>query len=252
MAYKYQGNGKWEQVYNPSKDKNSSSSSRPSTVSKGEVESYTPPPINSSTNKATTTSSDSAEKEYKEIETNILRGNASVVPNPKYKAKQTVLMQYLGKNLTGLYFVESVVHTFDSGGYSQTLDLSRTGFGDSIKKGGTTKPVGQVAPTEGSLIDSSATRPSSATPKPATPTTTTKPNNSNSETPVNKWGTVTPKIGLNIRNDPSTKNPRLTAMPYGSRVFCVSKKNGWYRVEWKTKSKTYKGWSEGSYIKLDK
>lgn len=238
MAMQYQGNGKWEQVYNPDKDK------RPSATPPGKVENYTPPPINNNSNKDSTTSRDKAEKEFKEIETNILSGSVSVIPDPSYRAKQTILMQYLGKNLTGLYFVESVVHTFDGGGYSQVVDVSRTGFGDSIKRGGTTAPVDNVAPTEGSLIDASATRPPSATPKPATK----PPATNNGETPVNKWGTVTPRIGLNIRRDPSTKNPRITAMPVGSRVFCVSKKGSWYRVEWKG----HKGWSEGSWIRLDK
>lgn len=240
MAQQYQGGGKWEQVY----EKPSSGGSRPNrppTSNAGKVESYTPPPINNNSNRDTTATKDQAEKEFVEIEENILQGNVDVIPNPNLRAKQTVLMQYLGKNLTGLYFVENVTHTFNaSSGYSQVLTVSRNGFGDSIKKGDGKAPIGQVTPTEGSLMDSSTTRPNP--PKPI------ETNKGDEEIPINKWGTVTPSIGLNIRRDPSTKNPRITAMPKGSRVFCVSKKGDWYRVEWKGT----KGWSNDPYIRLDK
>lgn len=259
MAMKYMGNGKWVQIYDKTTN---SSSSRPSTTSNKTSSSSKK---NTSTSKKNTTTSKKTTStvttpKTKEVERNILRGSLSVVPNPNYRAKKTVLLQYLGKNVTGLYFVDSVVHTFSSGGYSQTIDVSKTGFKESIKEGNSSKKVGQATPSQGSLITSNSTRPSTNTPKPTTPNKGNSKPSSNStnsstqkgEVPVNKWGVVTPKIGLNIRKDPSTKNPRITAMPKGSKVFCVSKKNGWYKVEWKTKSKTYKGWSEGSYIKLNK
>ena len=128
-----------------------------------------------------------------------------------YRAKATILLQYLGKNLTGLYHVDKVTHTFNSSmGYEQTLSVSKNGFGDSIKRGNTTTPV-PAPPKEEPRKEPVQTL-------------------GEGETPINKWGTVTPKKGLNIRKDPSTKNKRITAMPKGSRVYCVSKKGEWYYV----------------------
>lgn len=77
----------------------------------------------------------SSSADYNELEYNILEGDAEVMPDPTVKAKTTVKLKGLGSQLTGNYYVESVKHSISSQGYSQTLTLSREGFGDSIKKG---------------------------------------------------------------------------------------------------------------------
>lgn len=237
MAWKYEGNGKWVEVYekkptNTSNKKPTSTSNKKPTNSGSSSNKKPTSSSGSSSNKnsnQTTETKDEATKEYIELEDNVLEGDLTVIPNVSYRAKSTILLQYLGKNLTGLYHVDKVTHSFSSNsGYEQTLTVSKNGFGDSIKRGNTTTPV-PAPPKE---------EPRKEPVKPPT----------DGEIPINKWGTVTPKKGLNIRRDPSTKNPRITAMPKGTRVYCVSKKGEWYRVEWKS----YKGWSHGSYIKLDK
>lgn len=250
MAKKYLGGGKWKTTYK--KDKTSRPTRKPTSNNSskntgGGKKTKTTTKKTNNSNRDTTKTKDKAEKEFKEVEENILQGNVDVIPNPKLKAKQTILLQYLGKNLTGLYFVDSISHTFSANsGYTQILTVSRNGFGDTIKKGDGKVPIGQISP--GSTLmgydpqtsSTSTTRPSQSQPKPITPP-------KDDEIPVNKWGTVTARSGLNIRKDPSTKNKRLTAMPKGSRVYCISKKGEWYRVEWKG----HKGWSYKSYIRLD-
>lgn len=251
MAYKYE-NGKWVYVYdNPSDTQRPSSGSSSSSGSSGGSSSnYTPPTLSDTSNRDTTESSNTANKEYVEIEQNILQGDVVVIPDPKYKAKSTVLMQYLGKNLTGLYFVDKVVHTFDLSGYSQTLTVSRSGFGDSIKKGSASKPVGSVAPSQGGLMNgtSDSSRPSASTP---TPVPAKKPDY---ET-VNKWATVI-TWGLNIRSQPDKNSKQVTAMAKGDRCYVYQRKisNGWLEVKWTNKWGTYKGWCSGwhEYIKVDK
>ena len=226
MAWKYEGGGKWVEVYEPTQKSNTNKTTSTSNTSSNKKQET------SSSNKSknpTTETKDEATKEYIELEDNVLQGDLSVIPNVNYRAKATILLQYLGKNLTGLYHVDKVTHTFNNSmGYEQTLSVSKNGFGDSIKRGNTTTPV-----------------PSPPKEEPRKEPVQTL---GEGEIPINKWGTVTPKRGLNIRRDPSTKNPRITAMPKGSRVYCVSKKGKWYRVEWKG----YKGWSNDPYIKLDK
>ena len=77
-----------------------------------------------------------AEKEYKEGE-NVLEGTLDISEaRPRLKAKQTIRLEGLGKALTGLYFVDKVTHVFSRGsGYTQSIQVSKDGFGDSIKKG---------------------------------------------------------------------------------------------------------------------
>ena len=58
-------------------------------------------------------------------------------PNPKIKAKSGVTLQGLGSQLSGLYFVEQVKHSFTTSGYKQTLNLSRKWKGESMKNGST-------------------------------------------------------------------------------------------------------------------
>lgn len=167
MPWQYNGNGNWEEVYdNPSEN-------RPSRPTANSTASNPPPTLTDTSNKDTTESTNSASSDYIEIEENILTGDLSVVPNPNYKAKTTVLLQYLGNSLTGLYFVDTVTHTFNNeGGYTQSMSVSRNGFGSSLKSGSASKPVSSVAPTEGGLMNGSSdsSRPSGSTPPATTPT----------------------------------------------------------------------------------
>lgn len=78
-----------------------------------------------------------AEKEYKEIEYNTLEGETAVVPcddTVRLKVGNTVKLEGVGKYLSGLYFISSIKRTINDSGYSQTLTLIKTGFGDSLKK----------------------------------------------------------------------------------------------------------------------
>ena len=172
MAQKYDSaTGKWTYVADNPSDSNNR---RPTTGTN--TSSNTPPSLDDTSNKDTTESTNNATKEYIEIEDNVLVGDLSVLPDPKRKAKQTVLLQYLGNNLTGLYFVNTVTHTFSSSGYEQILSVSRNGFGSTIKSGNAGKPVTSVVPSQGGLMNnsgnSSSTRPSTSTPA-KTPTKVT-------------------------------------------------------------------------------
>ena len=77
------------------------------------------------------------EKEYKEIEYNTLEGEVGVVPTSdtvKIKVGNTVILKGVGNYLSGLYYVSGVNRVISADGYSQTLTLIKTGFGDSLKK----------------------------------------------------------------------------------------------------------------------
>ena len=92
----------------------------------------------SANNKGSSNSdSDSAEREYRDIEYNTLRGEAELMPTV-----DTIGMEYmttanvagLGKFLSGLYYVEGVKITLDNTqGYTQYATLIKTGFGNSMK-----------------------------------------------------------------------------------------------------------------------
>lgn len=220
MPYKYE-NGKWTYIA-----ESNSTTSRPSSNTGSTTQQTTP---SDNDNRETTETKTSSDKEYIEVEENILEGSCKINPNPKIHAKGTVKITGVGTQLTGLYYVEKVTHSFSSSGYEQELTVTREGFGDSIKKGNVTKPtVSDVA--------------SNGRPQPVTPT----------EEPqyvlINKWGTVTPAIGLNVRTSPQiASNNKIGAMTCGTRVFCIGKKGDWYDHKWGGQT----AWSHGDYIRLD-
>jgi hypothetical protein len=233
MPYKYE-NGKWTYVA-----ESSSSTSRPSTTTNtGSSNSsnnsnipttitQTPPSEND--NRETTETKTLSDTEYIEVEENILEGNCKITPNPKIHAKGTVKITGVGTQLTGLYYVEKSTHSFSSSGYEQELTVTREGFGDSIKKGNVSKPtVSNVA--------------SNGRPEPVQPTEEPK------YILINRWGTVTPDIGLNVRTSPQiASNNKIGAMTCGTRVFCIGKKGDWYDHKWGGQT----AWSHGDYIRLD-
>lgn len=87
-----------------------------------------------------------AKKEYTSSENNLLTATANITPNPKLKAKQTILIDGIGSHLSGLYYIERVTHTFDSSGYSQSIEVSKNGVIDGMKapkQSNTSKPTPQ-------------------------------------------------------------------------------------------------------------
>lgn len=83
------------------------------------------------------TSAGSAEKEYNEIEYNILSGSLNFIATKKtikLRAGDTVNIQGIGKYLSGLYFVQDVTRQISSNGYSHSATLIKTDFGNSLKQ----------------------------------------------------------------------------------------------------------------------
>lgn len=79
-----------------------------------------------------------ADKKYKEIEFNTLEGDVNLIVDKatlKIKSGDTIRIEGVGKYLSGLFFVSSVKRNIDkSNGYSHSVTVIRTGFGDSLKK----------------------------------------------------------------------------------------------------------------------
>lgn len=144
MAQKYDGNGKWTYV-------DDSQNSRRDPVGGSTSQSNSSPNLTNTSNRDTTEATNTSTKEYIDVEDNILVGDMNVLPNPYYKAKTTALLQYLGINLTGLYFVDKVTHVFGKSGYEQSISISRNGFGSTIKSGSASKPIDKVAVGNGNL-----------------------------------------------------------------------------------------------------
>ena len=126
MAKKYLGGGQWTEVI----DKDSSNRDR------SQVSKETPMESSAKTNVGDNAVSESAEKEFREIEKNSLVGDVSMrEAKPTIRAKQTIRLEGFGKIISGLFLVEKVTNRFSaSDGYTQTIGVRRTGFGDSVKK----------------------------------------------------------------------------------------------------------------------
>ena len=218
MPYEYKGNGKWEEVYdNPSEGR----PNRPPANSN--INNTQPPDLSDTSNKDTTESTNKSNSEFIEIEQNVLVGDVNVVPNPNYRAKATVLLQYLGKNLTGLYFVDRVTHSFSNSGYSQSLSVSRNGFGDTIKSGSAVKPVDKVAPTEGGLMNGSKddSRPPESTPPPKPLPQKVSINPSERRTVIS----ATP-----VKEQASANSKTIGEVYPGGWLTCEEKENGYYKM----------------------
>lgn len=224
MPYKFM-DGKW--TYVATSDDDLLGAKRPEDL-KHEYKSEHQSKPKDNDNRETTTTKEKSDREYKDIEINILEGKADIIPNPKVHAKGTVRLEGVGTQLTGLYYVESSKHSFNLRGYDHTLTLTREGFGDSIKDGVVSKPGVTHVDSNG--------RP--------------KPQSDDDYILINKWGTVTPRIGLNVRTSPhvtSDNSNKIGAMTCGTRVFCIGKKGAWYDHQWNGNH----AWSHGNYIRLD-
>lgn len=86
-----------------------------------------------------TNTQDTADKEYREIEYNTLEGELTITLSDLthlVHVGDTVQLDGLGSNLSGLYFVSKIRRTLSgSSGYDVVLTVIKTGFGDGIKSG---------------------------------------------------------------------------------------------------------------------
>lgn len=98
-----------------------------------------------------TNTQDVADKEYREIEYNTLEGDLTItLSNLTHliHVGDTVQLDGLGTNLSGLYFVSKIKRTLSgSSGYSVVLTVIKTGFNDGIK-GGVTDGSSSSRPNE--------------------------------------------------------------------------------------------------------
>ena len=250
MAVEYKYNydtGKWDKIYvadkTPENQRPSAVTPPKESTSSGSGSSSTKPKPNPSDNRASTETAKVSAKEFVDKEVFTIVGEASIIPDPTIRAKKTVKMNYLGRHLTGIYFVEEMNLTIDSNGLSQSLSLSKSGFGDSMKLGNLDKPIGNVP--EAGLIDSSNTRPTN--PKPISPP------NSNVQH-INKFGRIIAKAGLNVRTAPVPEKPNaqgyisnkknvIRAYPYNTSVFVVFKDGDWLKI-----SKPIEGYCYAKFV----
>lgn len=84
-----------------------------------------------------------ADKEFIEVEFNTLVGELKLIPNKRtihIKVGQTINLHGVGKYLSGQYFVSAIRRALDKDtGYSHSITVIKTGFGDSLKQA--TQPV---------------------------------------------------------------------------------------------------------------
>ena len=85
------------------------------------------------------------EREFRNYDYNILRGDAVLLPTNKTLSltyMTTIDFYGVGKYLEGMYFVEGIKYTLDGeNGFGQTVTLIKTGFGDNMKEPEPVKPL---------------------------------------------------------------------------------------------------------------
>ena len=104
MAYKMVYNpltGKWDKVWVDESSSSGSGSSGSGDTYGGSTNPVPNPETSITAPSDLSQAGTQSSKEYNELEYNILEGEATVVPNPSLKAKSTVRLQRLGKQLTG-------------------------------------------------------------------------------------------------------------------------------------------------------
>lgn len=134
-----------EYVYNPETRKweKKSITAPAQSSSKGTIEqaknSKSASSSSSSKETSQTNTQDTADKEYREIEYNTLEGELTITLSDLthlVHVGDTVQLDGLGSNLSGLYFVSKIRRTLSgSNGYDVVLTVIKTGFGDGIKSG---------------------------------------------------------------------------------------------------------------------
>ncbi len=81
-------------------------------------------------------SQEEADKQMIKLEMNTLTGDVELRTFPNlllFKPFQTVIIDGVGKYLSGLYFISKVSRTLNSDGFSQSISVLKNGFGDSLK-----------------------------------------------------------------------------------------------------------------------
>lgn len=137
-SYTYTGNNQWKEVITTDdirvpRDSIDESKSKDSISNSGSSETDTQKEISS---------------KFKKQEIFLLTGDLQLTtPNLDIKVGDTVLLEGLGTNLSGNYSVESIIFTISGdNGLSQSLRLSRSGFGKTLIKNGTPKPLPPSTP----------------------------------------------------------------------------------------------------------
>lgn len=90
-------------------------------------------PVEETDDKDTTKTKSEAEKDYREIEQNVCKGSAELIPDPNRIAKKTAGIYGLGEVLSGRYFTEKIENRFTRAGYKQVATFSKTGFKDNLE-----------------------------------------------------------------------------------------------------------------------
>lgn len=153
--------GKWEDVYGPASATNSKKVAPKKDTSVADKTKKTPgKPVSPDKGNAHTGSGednkDKVSEKAREIEYD-LEGSAIIHPSPSFsnglKARQKVTFQGMGTNFSGDYFVASVTHTINRGGYAIALDVRRSNFewkvpetGKSLEKPKAQPPKKEPAP----------------------------------------------------------------------------------------------------------
>lgn len=132
--------GKWERV--PASEGGSSGSpssggSSPSSGgSSGGHSSGSTGNSNSGSSGSSSSSQMEADRDYIEIEFRTLVGQLRLIPTPKtisLRVGQTIELGGIGSYLSGKYFISDIRRTVSNSGYTHTLTVIKTGFGDDIK-----------------------------------------------------------------------------------------------------------------------
>lgn len=188
----------------------------------------------SSTSKDATaqTKTDSSTKVFNDIN-EYMEGSIEVVPNPDFRCRQVYGVEGVGYIFKGAYYFKKVRHTIGST-YKVDADIVRM-EGITVNTGSS---IHRDRPPSGS------SNPPSPPPKPPAPT--------NPYIPINRWGRVTPYIGLNVRVDAGTNFGKVGALCYNTRIFCRGKKKGsdgayWYDHEYGGAIR----WSHSDYLRLE-
>jgi hypothetical protein len=131
-----------EYVYNP---KTGTMTSNPSSKDSTTGNKNVPAPATTTESASKVDSKTKAEKEFIEIEYNTLTGDMILKISKKtikIKVNDTISIQGIGKYLSGLYYVESIRRQiYKTSGYSHSLTVIKTGFGDSMKSSSTAVSV---------------------------------------------------------------------------------------------------------------
>lgn len=128
MAMQYNPKtGKWSSVANSStKNTGNTGSSKTKSSSSNLVASTSD----------TQSSTGATEQKYNTINYNILEGTLTYIATKdtiKLHAGDTVLINGIGKYLSGLYYVKDVTRQISRDGYSHSATILKTDFGDNIK-----------------------------------------------------------------------------------------------------------------------